>query len=123
MFHRPGFHRPEHLWKDFMVEAKTDTPNSRGRVKENFGTDNPIYIHAVLCGASTEQKLQYQQMEHPISHVISHEGSPVAKAGDRLVHGDRAYYVHGVDNPGDISMWTLYYCEERSDAHDGRKLG
>ena len=105
-----------------MVEAKTDTPNSRGRVKEGFGTD-PVYIHAVLCGATTEQKLQYQQMEHPISHVISHEGKPVAKTGDRLIHGDRAFYVQGVDDPGDLGLWSLYYCEERSDAHDGRQLG
>lgn len=123
MFHRPGYHRPEGLWKDFTVEAKTDAPNSRGRVKESYGTDSPTFIHAVLCGATTEQKAQYIQMQHPITHVISHTGKPVAKEGDRLIHGDRAFYVQGVDEPGEIGIWSLYYCEERSDKHDANQLG
>ncbi len=121
-FHRIGFNRPENLWKDFTIEAKTETTSTRGRAKESYGEKPPIFIHAILCGATPEQKLQYQQMEHPISHVISHEGKPKAKEGDRLILKDRAFYVQGVDDPGDLGIWTLYYCEERSDTHDGNQL-
>lgn len=123
MYHRTLYHRPEGLWKDFTIESKADGTTSRGRVKEDYNANPPIFIHATLCGATTEQKLQYQQMQHPISHVVAHEGKPKAKAGDRLIMGDRAFYVQGVDDPGDQGIWTLYYCEERSDAHDGNQLG
>ena len=122
MYHRPGYPRPEGLWKDFTVEVKGDATTSRGRVKEDYASNPPIDIHATLCGATPEQQLKYHQMEHPITHVISHEGAPKAKAGDRLIMGHRAFYVQGVDNPGEQNIWTLYYCEERSDAHDGNQL-
>ncbi|MCD8308895.1 MAG: hypothetical protein LUD19_03490 [Clostridia bacterium] len=91
-------------------------------MKEDYGGSSPVFIHAILCGATTEQKLQYSQMQHPITHVISHKGTPVAKEGDRLIFGNRAFFVQGVDNPGDLVLWTLYYCEERSGTHDGGKL-
>lgn len=122
VFHRLGFNRPENLWKDFTVETKTETTTSRGRAKENYTGTPTIFIRAILCGATSEQKLQYQQMNHPISHTISHEGKPIAKEGDRLVLKNRAFYVQGVDDPGDLGIWTLYYCEERSDTHDGNQL-
>lgn len=114
------FNRPENLWKDFMVEAKTEATNSRGRTIDAYDVENPIFMKAILCGATPEQKMQYQQVEHPISHVISHRGTPKAKEGDRLIMSGRAFYVQGVDDPGDQGIWTLYYCEERNDAHDGK---
>lgn len=120
--YRIGFNRPENAWKDFIVETKTETTTSRGRAKENYGGKPSVFIRAILCGATTEQKLQYQQMQHPISHVISHRGKPIAKEGDRLIFESRVFYVQGVDDPGDLGIWTLYYCEERSDTHDGNQL-
>lgn len=122
MFHKIGYNRPENLWKDFTIEVKTETTTARGRTKEAYTEQPDGFIHAILCGATTEQKLQYQQMEHPISHVISHEGKPRAKAGDRLILENRTFYVQGVDDPGDLGIWTLYYCEERSDTHDRNQL-
>ena len=122
MFRPPFYHRPENLWKDFVVESKAETTNPRGRTKESYGSPS-IPIKAILCGANPDQQEKYHQMGHPISHVISHEGEPVAKAGDRLVMKDRMFYVQGVDNPGDQGIWTLYYAQERFDAHDSRQLG
>lgn len=113
------YNRPENLWKDFTVETKTEATNSRGRAIDAYDADHPTLMKAILCGATPEQKLQYQQLEHPISHVISHRGKPKAKEGDRLIMADKTFYVQGVDDPGDQGLWTLYYCEERSDAHDG----
>lgn len=115
VFHRRAmYNRPEDLWLDFIVEAKTDGPDERGRVHESYNCSEPVYIRAVLCGASPEQQLLYRQISHPVSHVISHEGAPIAKAGDRLVNGNRVFYVQGVDCPGDLGIWTLYYCEEKT---------
>lgn len=105
------------------MERKTETQDSRGRALGDYQASPPVYIRATLCGATPEQQMQYHQIGHPVSHVISHEGSPVAKPGDRLVMGNRAYYVRGVDNPGEVSIWTIYYCEERGDAHDGNQVG
>jgi len=122
LFDRPGYNRPENLWKDFTIDNKTETTTSRGRTRENYNGSEPEFIHAILCGATPEQKLQYNQMQHPITHVISHRGKPKAKEGDRLMLKNRAFYVQGVDDPGDQGLWTLYYCEERSGIHDGNQL-
>lgn len=123
LFHIVGYNRPENLWKDFAIESKSETMNSRGRSQDKYETANPKYINAILCGASPKQVLEFQQAGHPITHVISHKGNPQAKAGDRLIFQERAFYVQGVDNPGELGVWTLYYCEERSGAHDGSQLG
>ena len=119
MYHRIRFHRPEELWVDFTLESKAEGTTSRGRVREDYASAEPVQLHATLCGATTEQRLQFQQIGHPITHVIGLDGAPVAKAGDLLIHGNRAFYVQGVDNPGEQSIWAIYYCEERSDTHDG----
>ena len=113
------YHRPENLWKDFIVESKTEGTNSRGRTQDKYVTDNVKFLKAILCGADTKQIERFKQLDHPIDHVISHKGCPVAKEGDRLILRNRAFYVQGVDDPGDQGIWTLYYAEERSDAHDG----
>lgn len=122
MYHKVGYHRPEQLWQDFFIEIKTEEIDSRGRKKASYSVYPPIYVRATLCGASPEQQLKYQQMEHPVSHVISHIGRPIAKAGDRLIMNHRVFYVQGVDNPGEQDIWAIYYCEERSDTHDGNQL-
>lgn len=116
------YHRPENLWKDFVVENKTESTTSRGRAANSYDTEHPEYIHAILCGATPSEKLKYHQMGHPITHVISHRGKPKAKEGDRLLLQNRAFYVQGVDDPGDQGLWAIYYAEERSDVHDGNQL-
>lgn len=112
------YNRPSELWKDFFVEMKTEQQNSRGRSIDHYESVGELF-KAILNGAMPEQKLYYEQLQHPITHVISHRGKPRAKEGDRLVMKDRVFYVQGVDDPGDLGVWTLYYCEERSGTHDG----
>lgn len=116
------YHRPENLWKDFTIEAKTETTNSRGRAVDGYDIEHPTYTSAILCGATPKEIERFQQKEHPITHVISHKGKPKAKEGDRLILQNRTFYVQGVDDPGDQGIWTLYYCEERSGTHDGNQL-
>lgn len=120
---RTGYHRPENLWKDFALERKEERTSSRGRAVDSYDVERPEFLRAILCGASPNEVMRSQQTEHPITHTISHRGKPIAKVGDRLILGSRAFYVQSLDDPGDQGLWTLYYCEERSDTHDGNGLG
>ena len=53
------------------------------------------------------------------THQIAQRGRPKAKAGDRLLLENRAYYVEGVDPLGDLGLYTLYYVQQREDTHNG----
>lgn len=114
-----AYNRPEQLVKDFVIEKKTQSVSSRGRAQDKHDTEHPVHLEAILCGATPQQKYEYEQLGHHITHVISHRGEPEAKEGDRLVHDGTVFYIHGVDNPGDMGIWSLYYCEERKDKQDG----
>ena len=114
------YNRPEQLVKDFVIERKKQDVSSRGRVRDEHATGSSEPLKAILCGATPQQKYEYEQLGHTITHVISHRGSPIAKEGDRLIHDGTVYLIHGVDNPGEMSIWALYYCEERKDGQDGK---
>ena len=58
-------------------------------------------LHNLLCADGT------------IAHVLLHDDDTLL--GHGVIMGHRAFYVQGVDNPGEQNIWTLYYCEERSD--------
>jgi hypothetical protein len=34
------------------------------------------------------------------------------------VLGDRYFYIQGVNEPGSLGIWTIYYAEERSYTHE-----
>lgn len=112
--------RSGNLFKDFWVEEKDTTLSARGRARSEFKQDDPRHIMAVLAEAQPSEIERFRQLEHPITHTITQRGRPRAKAGDRIVHGSRIFYVQGVDEPGDLGLWTIYYAEERSDV-DGNK--
>lgn len=116
---RPGYVRPGQAWRSFFLEPKREQVDGRGNPVAEYKTDNPQEVRAVLTSASTREKAAYQQAQHPVSHVIAHRGPPIAKAGDRFIYGNRAFYVQGVKNPGEMNTWTLNYCEEREGAHNG----
>ena len=119
MHRRRRYNRPEQLWKHFFIEGREQTPNERGRVVGSYLTDDAEPFLAILCGANPEQQSQFKQLGHTISHVISHEGEPKAKEGDRLISGNKVYLIRSIDNPGEMGLWTLYYCDERKDIQDG----
>lgn len=116
---RPGLLRPGQLWQSFFLEVKEEGTDNKGKPVTEYRTDIPTEIRAILTSASAREAAAYQQAGHPISHVITHRGRPRAKPGDRFIYRNRAFYVQGVDNPGELGVWTLYYCEERAGGHDG----
>ncbi len=109
--------RPGNLYKDFTVETTGAAVSSRGRPKKNYDKDKGPMIRAVLAEAKPEEKERWRQLQHPISHVITQKGRPKAKEGDRLIFENRIFYIQGVDEPGALGLWTIYYAEERKDTH------
>lgn len=120
---RPGRFRPGNLFKDFWVESKITSLTSRGRPTSSFGKDEAVHFLAVLAEAKPTEIERFRQIDHPITHTITQQGRPKAKAKDRLIHDGRIFYVQGVDNPGDLGLWTIYYAEERSDVDGDRPEG
>ena len=72
-------------------------------------------IHAVLAQATPQEKARWEQIQHPITHTIVDRGHPKAAETDQLTCGNRKFYVQGVDEPGQLGLYTIYYVEERAD--------
>lgn len=105
------------------MEKKASSVSSRGRVKGGYDQENAEHFLGVLAGAQPNEIERFRQLEHPITHTITHKGHPKAQEGDRLIHGSRIFYVQGVDDPGELGAWAIYYAEERSDVDGNRPEG
>ena len=42
-------------------------------------------------------------------------GSPEAKKSDKLILGNRTFYIIDLDEVGSLGISTIYYAEERKD--------
>lgn len=110
--------RPGNLFKDFSIEKKGETLSSRGRARSKYDSQIGEQLKAVLADAKPQEKEQWKQRQHPISHTITQRGKPKAEAEDRLILGDRIFFIQGVDEPGALGLWTIYYVEERFDGNE-----
>lgn len=105
------------LLKKFESKVKKeDVINSRGRCKPVY--EDGTFFFAILTDATTAEKEQYNRLSHPITHTITHRGSPVVKEEDLLLLNSRTFYVQGVEVPGGLNLWTIYYVKERRDFND-----
>lgn len=111
----PMYLRTGNLFKDFIVETKSESKTAHGRIAGSYSTGDRL--SAVLADATPEEREKWNQQQHPITHIIVQRGKPLAGEGDRLIHDNRIFYVQGVDEPASIGLWTIYYTQERSDAH------
>ena len=103
--------RPGNLYKDFFVAKCT----RKGRPVKKYDSDHSVVIHAVLAQATPQEKARWEQIQHPITHTIVDRGHPKAVETDQLTCGNRKFYVQGVDEPGQLGLYTIYYVEERAD--------
>ncbi|MDD3229164.1 MAG: hypothetical protein PHE09_08085 [Oscillospiraceae bacterium] len=110
--------RPGNLFKDFSIEKKGATLSTRGRAKSQYDGQTGEQLSAVLADAKPQEKDRWKQLQHPISHTITQKGTPKADAEDRLVLGDRTFFIQGVDDPGALGLWTIFYVEERFDGNE-----
>ena len=49
------------------------------------------------------------------THTIVQAGSPEAKKSDKLILGNRTFYIIDLDEVGSLGISTIYYAEERKD--------
>lgn len=113
-----GSFKPNKLWLEFKILENQTAATDRGRVLTSKSTEETRMIRAVLSQASPQEIEMYSQPQHPISHAIVHRGAPKAKEGDSLILGkdeSRTFRIQRVKDPGEMSLWTIYYAEERKD--------
>ncbi|MEG1562147.1 MAG: hypothetical protein RR365_00640 [Bacteroides sp.] len=115
----PMYLRTGNLFKDFIVEKKSEITTARGRVTSGYENSTGDRLSAVLADATPEERERWDQQQHSITHTLTQRGKPHAREGDRLIFGNRLFYIQGIEEPGDIGIWTIYYTQERSDAADG----
>ena len=107
--------RPGNLYKDFFVAKCTSGVDGKGRPVKKYDSDHSVVIHAVLAQATPQEKARWEQIQHPLTHTIVARGHPKAAETDQLTCGNRKFYVQGVDEPGQLGLYTIYYVEERAD--------
>ncbi len=107
--------RPGNLFKDFIIEGNKQAVTSTGRVANSHTGDGTKILNGCLAEASDEDRTNHSQKDHIVTHTIVQPGSPEAKRTDRLVLGERVFYIVDIDDAGMLGISTIYYAEERKD--------
>ena len=116
-----GMKRPEAFPKLFNIYRAETSTSDRGR--ERIGTPEKIgERRCILSVAKPEEQPRYGQMGVTVTHTIFHTGMPAAKENDifALLKGEeetRFFRVQAVQDHGEMSVFTTYYCEERGDVN------
>lgn len=107
--------RPGNLFKEFVVERNNQTVTSTGRVANNHSGNGSDILKGCLAEASDEDRTNHSQNDHIVTHTIVQQGRPKAKRSDKLVLGNRTFYIVDIDDCGSLGISTIYYAEERRD--------
>lgn len=107
--------RPGNLFKEFVIESNTQVVTSTGRVANSHGGDGTKTLKGCLAEASDDDRTNHSQKDHIVTHTIVQAGSPKAKRTDKLILGERTFYIVDIDDAGALGISTIYYAEERRD--------
>lgn len=107
--------RPGNLFKEFVIEKKGTTVTDTGRVAADYTGDGSKTLKGCLANADAKDKESHSTKEHTVTHTIVQAGAPLAKRTDKLVLGDRVFYIVDMDDVGGLGVSTIYYAEERND--------
>ena len=107
--------RPGNLFKDFIIEGNKQVVTSTGRVANCHTGDGTKTLKGCLAEASDEDRTNHSQKDHIVTHTIVQAGSPKAKRTDKLVLGERVFYIVDIDDAGSLGISTIYDAEERRD--------
>ncbi len=107
--------RPGNLYKYFIIEENTSEVGRTGRPQTSYNREGSRMLRGALAEATPKQKIEWQQLQHPITHTVVQDGRPKAKAEDKLILGNRVFLIQGLEEPGSIGVCTIYYVEERVD--------
>lgn len=107
--------RPGNLFKDFIIESNEQVVTSTGRVANKHTGNGAKFLKGCLAEATDEERTNHSQQDHIVTHTIVQAGSPRAKRADKLVLGNRTFYIVDIDDAGSLGISTIYYAEERRD--------
>ncbi|MDE6516944.1 MAG: hypothetical protein K2L18_03725 [Acetatifactor sp.] len=107
--------RPGNLFKEFIIEGNKQVVSSTGRVANSHTGNGTETLKGCLAEASDEERTNHSQTDHIVTHTIVQAGSPKAKRTDKLVLGERTFYIVDIDDCGSLGISTIYYAEERRD--------
>lgn len=107
--------KPGNLFKEFIIESNNQIVTSTGRVANIHTGDGTKTLKGCLAEASDEDRMNHSQKDHVVTHTIVQAGSPKAKRTDKLVFGERTFYIIDIDDAGSLGISTIYYAEERRD--------
>lgn len=108
--------RPGNLFKEFVIESNRQVVTSTGRVANSHTGDGTKTLKGCLAEASDEDRTNHSQKDHVVTHTIIQSGNPKAKRTDKLILGERTFYIVDIDDVGSLGISTIYYAEERWDA-------
>lgn len=107
--------RPGNLYKDFIIEARRDEVNSVGRPRATYDDTGCNMLKGMLADADEQTKIRWAQLQHPVTHTIVQNGVQKAKPEDKLIFGNRNFFVQSAVDVGGLGIITIYYVEERTD--------
>lgn len=108
--------RPGNLFKEFVIESNRQVVTSTGRVANSHTGDGTKTLKGCLAEASDEDRTNHSQKDHVVTHTIIQSGNSKAKRTDKLILGERTFYIVDIDDAGSLGISTIYYAEERWDA-------
>ena len=107
--------RPRSLFEKFLVEEKRTRIAADGRQIVEF-VPSGEEILGVISTIETFEREKFKGTKREASHgIVQRLGRIKAKAGDRLISGDRKFIVSHIDNPGGLSQWYVYWVQQRFD--------
>lgn len=109
------YFRPGNLLKDFIIEENIQTVTASGRAVVKYSGDGSKTLKGCLADATEEDRGKRSLSDHTVTHTIVQNGFPRAKRSDKLILGDRVFYIVDLDDTGMFGIATLYYVEERRD--------
>ena len=104
--------RPGNLFKEFIIEDNSQQVSSTGRVVNKHSGNGTKTLKGCLANATDKDIENHSIQDHIVTHTIVQSGPPKAKRTDRLILGERSFYICDV---GGLGFSTLYYAEERRD--------
>lgn len=112
-----GMLRPGQGFKAFSVLRKKGGTTESGRPKTTtLAPDGEIF--GIISQASQKEIEQWKQNGHPITHTIVQRGTKDRAKAEEILElkgTKRRFRVKGVNDPGELGHFTIYYVEERLD--------
>jgi len=107
--------RPGNLFKEFIIEHMEEDVMDTGRPTVKYVGDGSDVLKGCLAEATEEDRSNHNIQDHAVTHTIVQRGPAKAGRSDRLVLGDRVFYIVDADDAGSLGISTIYYAEERMD--------